>query len=113
MLVSSLLFLHSSIVLTHESSSMVTSRQFIRYVVLDNLSSYFSEIATRLAPPLSRECIKDICTTLLSILQTRALAYEEQSTSIRFILADILEQEHAYKEAAHTLAGIQLESSQR
>jgi hypothetical protein len=50
---------------------------------------------------------------LLSILQSRALAYEEQSAQIRFRLADILEQERAYKEASQTLAGIQLESSQR
>uniref|UniRef100_A0A914BYV8 COP9 signalosome complex subunit 4 n=1 Tax=Acrobeloides nanus TaxID=290746 RepID=A0A914BYV8_9BILA len=88
-------------VLTHESSSMVTSRQFI------------SEVATRLEPPLSHQCIKSICTMLLSILQSRALAYEEQSAQIRFRLADILEQERAYKEASQTLAGIQLESSQR
>ncbi|KAH7729510.1 PCI domain containing protein [Aphelenchoides avenae] len=89
-------------VVNHESTSMVVSRQFI------------NDIAEKLdQSKLSPEVTKAIANSLLEVLSQRAIAYEEQSTRIRLILAGVQEQEKAFREAAQTLIGIPLESGQR
>lgn len=81
---------------------MVVSRQFI------------NDIAEKLdQSKLAPEVTKAIANSLLEVLSQRAIAYEEQSTRIRLILAGVQEQEKAFREAAQTLIGIPLESGQR
>uniref|UniRef100_A0A183BMV1 PCI domain-containing protein n=1 Tax=Globodera pallida TaxID=36090 RepID=A0A183BMV1_GLOPA len=64
-------------VVNNESTSMVVSRQFI------------ADIAAHLSQPsLQTDLIKSVGEAVLNQLQARALAYEEQSTQIRTILAN-------------------------
>jgi COP9 signalosome complex subunit 4 len=89
-------------VVNHESTSMVVSRQFV------------TEIASRLETlKFEPSAIKAIANCLLSALALRTIAYEEQSTQIRLLLAGVQEKENAYNDAAKTLMGIPLESGQR
>jgi COP9 signalosome complex subunit 4 len=64
-------------------------------------------------PSLPAALHKEIGYFSLEKIQTRALAFEEQISIVRTNLADILEDEEEWKDAAKMLIGIPLESSQR
>ncbi|KAG6333771.1 hypothetical protein ID866_5319 [Astraeus odoratus] len=57
-----------------------------------------------------RKCITQ---STLSLLQPRIVSYEEQVNSLRFQLADLLEAEEEWTEAARVLMGISLDSGSR
>lgn len=61
----------------------------------------------------SNEAKVEVGEHALSIFQTQATSFEEQNAQIREIMADAHEAEEDFLEAAKTLAGIPLESSQR
>lgn len=50
---------------------------------------------------------------VLSVLSSQATTFEEQNTQIRVLLATAYEKDEEFLSAANTLAGIQLDSSQR
>ncbi|KAH9938146.1 uncharacterized protein B0H18DRAFT_866598, partial [Fomitopsis serialis] len=56
---------------------------------------------------------KQIVQDTLDIIQPRIVSYEEQVNSLRFQLADILEADHSWSEAARVLMGISLDAGQR
>ncbi|TFY53011.1 hypothetical protein EVJ58_g9688 [Rhodofomes roseus] len=56
---------------------------------------------------------KQIVQDTLDIIQPRIVSYEEQVNSLRFQLADILEADHEWSEAARVLMGISLDAGQR
>ncbi|EPQ59495.1 hypothetical protein GLOTRDRAFT_136354 [Gloeophyllum trabeum ATCC 11539] len=56
---------------------------------------------------------KQIVEDTLAIVQPRLVSYEEQVNVLRFQLADLLEEEEEWSDAARVLMGISLESSQR
>uniref|UniRef100_A0A914H5Z9 COP9 signalosome complex subunit 4 n=1 Tax=Globodera rostochiensis TaxID=31243 RepID=A0A914H5Z9_GLORO len=89
-------------VVNNESTSMVVSRQFIA-----DIASHLSQ------PSLQTDLIKSVGEAVLNQLQARALAYEEQSTQIRTILANALERDHQFAQAARVLMGIPIETGQR
>ncbi|KAL3082695.1 hypothetical protein niasHS_010497 [Heterodera schachtii] len=89
-------------VVNNESTSMVVSRQFIA-----DIASYLSQ------PSLNTALIKGIGEAVLTQLHARALAYEEQSTQIRMILANALERDRQFDQSARTLMGIPIETGQR
>ncbi|KAI0081778.1 hypothetical protein K474DRAFT_1694826 [Panus rudis PR-1116 ss-1] len=58
---------------------------------------------------LKRRIIED----LLAVLQPRLVSYEEQANALRFQLADILEHNEEWTDAARVLMGISLDAGQR
>ncbi|KAI0650818.1 hypothetical protein C8Q79DRAFT_1064298 [Trametes meyenii] len=76
-------------------------------------------ILSELVKALSGGKIKDtdrrkrIVEDTLNIIQPRIISYEEQVNSLRFQLANILEEEELWSEAAKVLTGISLDSGQR
>ncbi|KAF9821165.1 hypothetical protein IEO21_00773 [Rhodonia placenta] len=67
------------------------------------------ETETVTEPVLKKRIVQDT----LATIQPRAVSYEEQVNSLRFQLADILESEEEWSEAARTLMGISLDAGQR
>ncbi|KAI0352954.1 hypothetical protein OH77DRAFT_1428076 [Trametes cingulata] len=76
-------------------------------------------ILSELVKALSQGKIKDpeqrqrIVEDTLNIVQPRIVSYEEQVNSLRFQLADILEEQEQWSDAARVLMGISLDSGQR
>ncbi|ETW83961.1 hypothetical protein HETIRDRAFT_62610 [Heterobasidion irregulare TC 32-1] len=62
---------------------------------------------------LNLDLRKQIVEDILATVQPRLTSYEEQVNLLRFHLADILEHEEDWSEAARVLMGITLEASQR
>jgi COP9 signalosome complex subunit 4 len=56
---------------------------------------------------------KRVVEDTLATVQPRIVSYEEQVNSLRFQLADLLEQEEEWSDAARVLMGISLDSGQR
>ncbi|OJT03760.1 COP9 signalosome complex subunit 4 [Trametes pubescens] len=86
-----------------ESVGLVISRG-----ILSELVKALSEGKVR-----NTEQRKRIVEDTLSIVQPRIVSYEEQVNSLRFQLADILEEEEQWSDAARVLTGISLDSGQR
>ncbi|KAL0949524.1 hypothetical protein HGRIS_009575 [Hohenbuehelia grisea] len=59
------------------------------------------------------ELQKSIINDTLAVIQPKIVSYEEQAATLRFQLADILENEEEWSDAARILMGINFESSQR
>ncbi|KAI0375642.1 hypothetical protein BV20DRAFT_984498 [Pilatotrama ljubarskyi] len=90
-------------VVNQESVGLVISRG-----VLSELVKALSE--GRIKDPEQRQRIVE---DTLSIVQPRIVSYEEQVNSLRFQLADILEEQEQWSDAARVLMGISLDSGQR
>uniref|UniRef100_A0AC34QQ27 PCI domain-containing protein n=1 Tax=Panagrolaimus sp. JU765 TaxID=591449 RepID=A0AC34QQ27_9BILA len=65
----------------------------------------FNDVVDGLKPPLSPQVIKDVALGILTILSTRAIAYEDLIRKLKMLLASIYEQEHNYDEASTVLLG--------
>ncbi|OBZ70205.1 COP9 signalosome complex subunit 4 [Grifola frondosa] len=74
-----------------------------------------SELVKALADGVIKdaELRKRIVEDTLATVQPRIVSYEEQVNSLRFQLADLLEAEEGWSEAARVLMGISLDSGQR
>jgi COP9 signalosome complex subunit 4 len=73
-------------------------------------------VAARNASHLQEVCfdIAPFCfRSTLERLQPRAVSFEEQSTILRENLAKLLEEQEQWTQAAHVLAGIDLDSGKR
>ncbi|KAI9001005.1 hypothetical protein BD414DRAFT_451916 [Trametes punicea] len=90
-------------VVNQESVGLVISRS-----VLSELVKALSEGRIK-----NRDQRKRIVEDTLSIVHPRIVSYEEQVNSLRFQLADILEEEEQWSDAARVLMGISLDSGQR
>ncbi|KAI0638191.1 hypothetical protein C8Q77DRAFT_1070498 [Trametes polyzona] len=90
-------------VVNQESVGLVISRG-----IISELVKALSEGKIR-----DTEQRKRIVEDILSIIQPRIVSYEEQVNSLRFQLADILEEEEQWSDAAKVLTGISLDSGQR
>ncbi|KAH9943435.1 uncharacterized protein BXZ73DRAFT_40515 [Epithele typhae] len=77
------------------------------------------QILSELVKALSESVFKDatvkkaIVEDTLNIIRPRIVSYEEQVNTLSFQLADILEEEEEWSEAARVLMGISLDSGQR
>ncbi|KAI9005993.1 hypothetical protein BC832DRAFT_461576 [Gaertneriomyces semiglobifer] len=87
-----------------ESVGLVVSRQ-----LLGDFVSLFGEWSTG----KDVEATKEMWKYLLDQMQGRAVAFEEQISSVREKLADILEEQEEFLEAARQLQGIPLDSGHR
>ncbi|KAH9899865.1 hypothetical protein C8Q73DRAFT_743706 [Cubamyces lactineus] len=90
-------------VVNQESIGLVISRS-----ILSELVKALSEGKVK-DTNLRKQIVEDT----LSIVQPRIVSYEEQVNSLRFQLADILEEEEQWSDAARVLMGISLDSGQR
>ncbi|KII95157.1 hypothetical protein PLICRDRAFT_120951 [Plicaturopsis crispa FD-325 SS-3] len=90
-------------VVNQESVGLVVGRQ-----VLSELVKYLGEGSIQ-DSDLRKRVVEDT----LATAQPRIVSYEEQVNSLRFQLADILEGEEEWSEAARVLMGISLDSGQR
>ncbi|KAJ7700131.1 hypothetical protein B0H17DRAFT_280752 [Mycena rosella] len=91
------------VVVNQESVGLVVGRQ-----VLSELVKILGEGAVKNAD-LRKTLVEDT----LNTIQPRIVSYEEQVNILRFQLADILEQEEEWSEAARVLMGTSLDSGQR
>jgi COP9 signalosome complex subunit 4 len=91
-------------VINNDHVSLVVARQ-----VLNEL------IAALSAPNASStpDTLLAVGTSLLALVQPRLLSYEEQSTSVRELMAAIHERRGEWREAARALAAIPYDSGQR
>ncbi|KAJ3515114.1 hypothetical protein NLJ89_g1964 [Agrocybe chaxingu] len=90
-------------VVNQDSVGLVVGRQ-----VLSELVKVLSEGAIK-----DVELRKRVVEDTLATVQPRIVSYEEQVNSLRFQLADILEEEEEWSDAARVLMGISLDSGQR
>ncbi|KAI0832425.1 hypothetical protein BC628DRAFT_314609 [Trametes gibbosa] len=90
-------------VVNQESVGLVISRGI--------LSELVRALSEGKVPDTQRR--KRIVEDTLEIVQPRLVSYEEQVNSLRFQLADILEEEESWSDAARVLTGISLDSGQR
>ncbi|KAF8351424.1 hypothetical protein F5887DRAFT_207262 [Amanita rubescens] len=90
-------------IVNQDSSSLVVARQVL------------AELVRLLAdgPVKDTTLRKRLLEDSLSIIQPRIVSYEEQVNGLRSQLADLLEQEEEWSEAARVLMGISLDSGQR
>lgn len=88
------------LVVVNENVSLVISRQ-----LLSELSSHLPQL-----PPLISKSISHFA---LEKVHPRVVSFEEQVSAIRQHLAIIYETEQMWKEAAHVLVGIPLETGQK
>ncbi|KAH8830517.1 hypothetical protein DL96DRAFT_1813555 [Flagelloscypha sp. PMI_526] len=97
--------LHSLVdtVVNQDSVGLVVGRQ-----VLSEITKVLSEKAIA-DDELRKEVIQDI----INVVQPRIVSYEEQVNALRLHLADILEAEEDWSEAAKVLMSISMDSSQR
>ncbi|KAI3437752.1 hypothetical protein D9Q98_000200 [Chlorella vulgaris] len=92
-------------------------RRFVDHVLSDavplvlsrQLLLAFSQRLQQLAPDVQQE----VSTYALEKVQPRAVSYEEQVSAIREQLSALYEQQEEWSKAAHTLAGIDLDSGMR
>ncbi|KZS97697.1 hypothetical protein SISNIDRAFT_436281, partial [Sistotremastrum niveocremeum HHB9708] len=91
------------VVVTEDHVGLVVARQVLTELSksLDNNLVDISEVK------------KAIINDTLEIVQPQLVSFEEQATSLRYQLADILEQEEEWSEAARVLMGISMESGNR
>ncbi|KAJ7507847.1 hypothetical protein B0H11DRAFT_2153410 [Mycena galericulata] len=90
-------------VVNHDSVGLVVGRQ-----VLSELVKILGEGVVK-NPELRKTLVEDT----LATIQPRIVSYEEQVNVLRFQLADILEEEEEWSEAARVLMGTSLDSGQR
>ncbi|PPQ98491.1 hypothetical protein CVT24_003982 [Panaeolus cyanescens] len=90
-------------VVNQESVGLVVGRQVLSEVVKSLGEGTVSDHDLR----------KQLVEGTLTIVQPRIVSYEEQVNSLRFQLADLLEEEESWSEAARVLMGISLDSGQR
>ncbi|KAJ7904551.1 hypothetical protein B0H14DRAFT_2663431 [Mycena olivaceomarginata] len=90
-------------VVNQESVGLVVGRQ-----VLSELVKILGDGVVK-----SPELHKTLVEGTLATIQPRIVSYEEQVNILRFQLADILEQEEEWSEAARVLMGTSLDSGQR
>ncbi|KAI3612148.1 cop9 signalosome complex subunit 4 [Moniliophthora roreri] len=90
-------------VVNQESVGLVVGRQ-----VLSELVKMIGEGAIT-DPDVKKRVVEDT----ISTVQPKIVSYEEQVSTLRFQLADILENEEEWSEAARVLMAVPLESSQR
>ncbi|KAJ7283619.1 hypothetical protein C8J57DRAFT_1432677 [Mycena rebaudengoi] len=90
-------------VVNQDSVGLVVGRQ-----VLSELVKILGEGAVK-HPELRKSLVEDT----LATIQPRIVSYEEQVNILRFQLADILEEEEEWSEAARVLMGTSLDSGQR
>ncbi|KAF7355346.1 Constitutive photomorophogenic 8 [Mycena sanguinolenta] len=90
-------------VVNQESVGLVVGRQ-----VLSELVKILGEGAVK-----DPELRKTLVEGTLATIQPRIVSYEEQVNTLRFQLADILEEEEEWSEAARVLMGTSLDSGQR
>ncbi|TDL29747.1 hypothetical protein BD410DRAFT_758817 [Rickenella mellea] len=90
-------------VITHDHGGLVVGRQ-----VLAELVKSLSEGTVK-----DREVRKQIVKDALAYAQPRLISFEEQVNSLCFQLADLLEEEEEWSEAARVLMGISMDSGQR
>ncbi|TFK89833.1 hypothetical protein K466DRAFT_486007 [Polyporus arcularius HHB13444] len=90
-------------VVNQESVGLVISR-----LILSELVKALSEGKVK-----NTELKKAIVQDTLDIIQPRVVSYEEQINTLRFQLANILEEAEEWSEAARVLMGISLDSGQR
>jgi len=86
-----------------ESVGLVIGRQ-----ILSELVKALEEERVS-APGLRKQIVQET----LATIQPRIVSYEEQVNSLRFQLADLLEAEESWTEAARVLMGISLDAGQR
>ncbi|KAF2347613.1 Proteasome component (PCI) domain [Trinorchestia longiramus] len=86
--------------IVRETVSLVISRQLL------------TEVSTKLTT-MPDEVAKTVAHFTLDKVQPRVISFEEQVATIRQHLASIYEREGAWREAAHTLTGIPLETGQK
>ncbi|KAF4619230.1 hypothetical protein D9613_005047 [Agrocybe pediades] len=86
-----------------DSIGLVAGRQLLSEVVKVLGEGAISDAQLR------RRVVEDT----LAIVQPKLVSYEEQVNSLRFQLADLLEQEEEWSDAARVLMGISLDSGQR
>ncbi|KAK9863293.1 hypothetical protein WJX84_010863 [Apatococcus fuscideae] len=97
--------------------SAIDCKCFVNHMVSDavplvvsrQLLSTFSQAISRLSP----QTHKAVATHTLEKLQPRVVSFEEQVTTLREHLANLLEEEEDWSRAAQTLAGIDLDSGMR
>ncbi|GLB33845.1 putative PCI domain containing protein [Lyophyllum shimeji] len=90
-------------VVNQDSVGLVVGRQ-----VLSELVKILGEGSIK-DVELRKRVVQDTLTTV----QPRIVSYEEQVNTLRFQLADLLEEEEEWSEAARVLMGISLDSGQR
>ncbi|PFH52757.1 hypothetical protein AMATHDRAFT_139277 [Amanita thiersii Skay4041] len=90
-------------VVNQDSVGLVVGRQVLAELVKVLSEGRISDTALR------KRVVEDI----LAIVQPRIVSYEEQVNNLRFQLADLLEEEEEWSEAARVLMGISLDSGQR
>ena len=93
-----------------ESTGLLVSRQL--------LSDFANALETEIGKPrdartISSEIFKQICYFALEAVQPRVVSFEDQVTVIRRALAQQLEMEENWREAASVLMGIPLETGHR
>ncbi|KAH9482689.1 COP9 signalosome complex subunit 4 [Psilocybe cubensis] len=86
-----------------ESVGLVVGRQVLSELVKILGEGAIKDVALR----------KRVVEDTLSTIQPRIVSYEEQVNSLRFQLADLLEEEEEWSDAARVLMGISLDSGQR
>jgi COP9 signalosome complex subunit 4 len=84
-----------------ESTGLIVSRQVL------------TEFVASLPSLQNAEQKRAVLQSVLAILQPRAVTFEEQITSLRLTLADLLEAEEDWAECAKTLMAIPLDSGHR
>ncbi|TFK75873.1 hypothetical protein BDN72DRAFT_954424 [Pluteus cervinus] len=90
-------------VVNQDSVGLVVGRQ-----VLSELVKYLGEGSIK-----DSDLRKRVVEETLATIQPRIVSYEEQVNALRFQLADLLEAEEEWSEAARVLMGISLDSGQR
>ncbi|KAL4081892.1 hypothetical protein V8B97DRAFT_123879 [Scleroderma yunnanense] len=90
-------------VVNQDTVSLAISRQVLTELVKNLDTGHIADHGLR----------KHIIQGILRVLQPRIVSYEEQVTSLRFQLADLLEAEEEWTEAARVLMGISLDSGSR
>jgi COP9 signalosome complex subunit 4 len=97
--------LHSLVdtVVNQDSVGLVVGRQVLSELVKSLGGGAIKDTELR------KRIVEDTLTTI----QPRIVSYEEQVNSLRFQLADLIEEEEEWSEAARVLMGISLDSGQR
>ncbi|CCM01582.1 uncharacterized protein FIBRA_03642 [Fibroporia radiculosa] len=87
----------------HESVGLVIGRQVLSELVKALEAGRIQDFDLR----------KQIIQETIHTVQPRIVSYEEQANSLRFLLADQLESQEGWSDAARVLMGISLDSGQR
>ncbi|KAI5893549.1 uncharacterized protein SCHCODRAFT_02622122 [Schizophyllum commune H4-8] len=92
-----------SFVVNEESVGLVVGRQVLAEVVKALGEKTLSD----------HELRKKLVQDTLDLIEPRIASYVEQANALRFQLADLLEEEEEWSEAARTLIGVNLDAGQR